>query len=122
VRARRFTSAILPPYLGRTKTIEALLPWLYLKCLSMGEFSEALTARLGRDSPGLSAGTSSRLKRVWSAEHAGWARRDLANKHCVYLWVNGVHFGVRIEAANQCILVVIGGRQEGAAGAHRRVS
>jgi putative transposase len=111
--AIRFTSSILPPYLRRTKTIEELLPWLYLKGISTGEFSEALTALLGRDAPGLSAGTISRLKAVWQHEHARWERRSLANKQYVYLWVDGIHFGVRLEEANQCILVVIGATADG---------
>ena len=109
----RFTSSILPPYLRRTKTLEALLPWLYLKGISTGEFGEALTALLGHDAPGLSAGTISRLKAAWQQEHARWERRDLGRKHYVYLWVDGIHFGVRLEAANQCILVVIGATAEG---------
>lgn len=109
----RFSSAILPPYLRRTKTIEELLPWLYLKGISTGEFSEALTALLGRDAPGLSASTISRLKAVWQDEHARWERRSLANRHYVYLWIDGIHFGVRLEEANQCILVVMGATPEG---------
>lgn len=111
--AIRFTSAILPPYWRRTKTIEDLLPWLYLKGISTGEFGEALTALLGRDAPGLSADTISRLKPVWATEHGRWERRNLANKHYMYLWVDGIHFGVRLEEANQCILVVIGATPEG---------
>jgi transposase-like protein len=109
----RFTSSILPPYLRRTKTIEELLPWLYLKGISTGEFGEALTALLGRDAPGLSAGTISRLKQVWAVEHGRWEQRSLANKQYVYLWVDGIHFGVRLEEANQCILVVIGATADG---------
>jgi transposase-like protein len=109
----RFASSILPPYLRRTKTIEELLPWLYLKGISTGGFSEALAALLGRDAPGLSAGTISRLKAVWQAEHARWEKRSLANKRYVYLWVDGIHFGVRMEEANQCILVVMGATAEG---------
>jgi putative transposase len=109
----RFSSAILPPYLRRTRTIEELLPWLYLKGISTGDFSEALATLLGRDAPGLSAPTISRLKSVWSAEHARWERRSLATKHYVYLWVDGIHFGVRLEEANQCILVVMGATPEG---------
>ena len=109
----RFTSSILPPYLRRTKTIEELLPWLYLKGISTGEFGEALTALLGRDAPGLSAGTISRLKQVWVTEHGRWEQRRLANKQYVYLWVDGIHFGVRLEEANQCILVVIGATADG---------
>jgi putative transposase len=109
----RFSSSILPPYLRRTKTIEELLPWLYLKGISTGGFSEALAALLGRDAPGLSAGTISRLKAVWQDEHAHWDKRSLAHKRYVYLWVDGIHFGVRLEEANQCILVVMGATAEG---------
>jgi putative transposase len=109
----RFRSSILPPYLRRTKTIEELLPWLYLKGISTGGFAEALAALLGRDAPGLSAGTISRLKAVWQAEHARWEKRSLAHKQYVYLWVDGIHFGVRMEEANQCILVVMGATAEG---------
>ena len=109
----RFTSSILPPYLRRSKTIEELLPWLYLKGISTGEFGEALAALLGRDAPGLSPGTVSRLKAVWASEHTRWERRDLKGKHYVYLWVDGIHFGVRLEEANQCILVVIGATVDG---------
>ena len=94
----RFSSSILPAYLRRTKTIEALLPWLYLKGISTGGFSEALAALFGRDAPGLgaglgpSAGTMSRLKTVWHAEHTRWEARSLASKRYVYLWVDGIHF------------------------------
>ena len=108
-----FSSSILPRYLRRTKTIEELLPWLYLKGISTGGFSEALTALLGRDAPGLSAGTISRLKAVWQDEHARWEKRSLAHQRYVYLWVDGIHFGVRLEEANQCILVVMGATAEG---------
>jgi transposase-like protein len=109
----KFSSAILPPYLRRTKTIEELLPWLYLKGVSTGDFSEALTALLGRDAPGLSASTISRLKESWADEHGRWSKRSLVNKHYVYLWVDGVHFGVRLEDASQCMLVVIGATADG---------
>jgi transposase-like protein len=109
----KFSSAILPPYLRRTKTIEELLPWLYLKGISTGDFSEALTSLLGRDAPGLSPSTISRLKESWKDEHARWCKRSLANKRYVYLWVDGVHFGVRLEDASQCMLVVIGATAEG---------
>jgi transposase-like protein len=109
----RFASSILPPYLRRTKTMEELLPWLYLKGISTGGFSEALAALLGRDAPGLSAGTISRLKAIWQQEHARWEKRSLAHKRYVYLWVDGIHFGVRMEEANQCILVVMGATADG---------
>jgi putative transposase len=109
----RFTSAILPPYLKRTRTLEELLPWLYLKGISTGDFQEALMALLGRDAPGLSASTISRLKETWQEEHRRWARRDLSNRHYVYLWADGIHFGVRLEDAAQCVLVVMGAAADG---------
>ena len=103
----------MPRYLRRSRSIEELLPWLYLKGISSGEFSEALATLLGADAPGLSAGTISRLKAVWVEEHTRWEQRSLAHKQYVYLWVDGIHFGVRLEEANQCILVVIGATAEG---------
>jgi len=109
----KFSSNILPRYLRRTKSIEELLPWLYLKGLSTGDFSSALTALLGRDAPGLSAATISRLKEVWKEQYERWSRRSLAGKNYVYIWVDGVHFGVRLEDASQCILVVIGATADG---------
>ncbi len=117
VRDRRgeikFSSSILPRYLRRTKSIEELLPWLYLKGLSTGDFSSALVALLGQDAPGLSAPTISRLKEVWQEQYERWSKRDLTNKNYVYIWVDGVHFGVRLEDASQCILVVIGAKADG---------
>lgn len=109
----KFSSSILPPYLRRTKSIEELLPWLYLKGLSTGDFSTALTALLGQDAAGLSAATISRLKEVWKEEHQRWSKRELTGKNYVYIWVDGVHFGVRLEDASQCILVVIGATVDG---------
>ncbi len=109
----KFRSSILPAYLRRTRSIEELLPWLYLKGLSTGDFSEALAALLGKDAPGLSAATISRLKEVWKGEYERWSKRDLTGKEYVYLWADGVHFGVRLEDASQCILVVIGATGDG---------
>ena len=109
----KFSSSILPPYLRRTKTVEELLPWLYLKGISTGDFQEALTVWLGKDAPGLSASTISRLKASWQEEWQRWSHRDLSNRHYVYLWVDGIHFGVRLEDAAQCILVVIGATVDG---------
>ena len=109
----KFQSSILPAYLRRTRSIEELLPWLYLKGLSTGDFSEALAALLGKDARGLSAATISRLKEVWKGEYERWTRRDLSDKNFVYLWVDGVHFGVRLEDASQCILVIIGATVDG---------
>src|SRR6266849_8029784 len=109
----KFSSSILPAYLRRTKSIEELLPWLYLKGLSTGDFATALTALLGQDAPGLSAATISRLKEVWKEQYERWSKRSLAGKNYVYIWVDGVHFGVRLEDASQCILVVIGATADG---------
>jgi putative transposase len=109
----KFTSSILPPYLKRTKSIEELLPWLYLKGISTGDFSDALTALLGKDAPGLSASTISRLKDVWSEELKEWKERSLKGKEYVYLWVDGIHFGARMEDASQCMLVIIGATKFG---------
>ncbi len=109
----KFTSAILPRYLRRTKSLEELLPWLYLKGLSTGDFSTALTALLGKDAPGVSAATISRLKEVWQEQYERWQKRDLSGKNYVYLWVDGVHFGVRLEDASQCLLVVIAAKEDG---------
>jgi putative transposase len=93
--------------------VEQLLPWLYLKGLSTGDFQEALSTLLGPEAPGLSASTISRLKESWKAEQQCWSRRDLSHQRYVYLWVDGIHFGVRLEDAAQCILVVIGATPEG---------
>lgn len=109
----RFSSKILPPYLRRTKVIEELIPWLYLKGVSTGDFSEALSALLGADAPGLSATTVGRLKKVWEDEHENWSRRDLSAKRYVYLWVDGIHFNIRLEDDRQCILVVMGATADG---------
>ena len=109
----RFTSSILPPYLRRTKSIEELIPWLYLKGISTGDFSEALAALLGQDAPGLSASTVVRLKEVWQRDYAAWSKRSLANKRYVYVWVDGIHFNVRLEEGRQCILIVMGATPEG---------
>lgn len=109
----KFSSSILPPYLRRTRSLEELLPWLYLKGLSTGDFSSALTALLGKDAPGLSANTISRLKEVWKGEYEHWSRRSLSGKEYVYVWADGIYFGVRLEDARQCILVIIGANSEG---------
>ncbi len=93
----QFESSILPPYLRRTKSIEELLPWLYLKGISTGDFSEALKALLGPDAPGLSATTITRLKATWEQEYEDWSKRSLAGKQYVYLWADGVYFNVRLE-------------------------
>jgi len=109
----RFTSALIPPYLRRTKNIEELLPVLYLKGISTGDFSEALQAILGRDVIGLSAETIVRLKQVWQREYETWRSRDLSMSRYVYWWVDGIYFNVRLDTDRQCLLVIIGARPDG---------
>lgn len=104
----KFNSALLPPYLRKTRSVEEVLPWLYLKGISTGDFQEALEALLGSDSKGLSASTISRLKSVWEQEQAAWSRRSLASKRYVYIWADGVYFNIRSDDTKQCILVIIG--------------
>lgn len=109
----RFSSMILPAYMRRSKSIETLLPILYLKGISTGDFSEALAALLGKDAPGLSASAISRLKEGWHDDHAAWAKRDLSAKRYVYIWADGIHLQARLEDQAQCILVIIGATPEG---------
>ncbi len=112
-KAEKFTSKILPPYLRKTKSIEELIPWLYLKGISTGGFSEALAALLGEDAKGLSASTITRLKKVWEDEYQEWNKRSLADKEYVYVWADGVHFNIRLEEDRQCILVLLGATKDG---------
>jgi transposase-like protein len=109
----RFHSALLPPYIRRSKSLEALLPWLYLKGVSTGDFSEALQALLGPDAPGLSPATLSRLKQGWQDELAQWQQRDITGKRYVYFWVDGVYLETRLEDTRHCILVIIGADANG---------
>ena len=109
----RFTSAILPAYLRRTKNLEELLPWLYLKGVSTGQFGEAMAALLGADAPGLSPTTVRRLTEAWQEEHARWQQRDLSARRYVYLWADGVYFTPRLEHERQCLLVLIGADASG---------
>jgi transposase-like protein len=109
----RFTPAILPPYARRSRSLEVLIPILYLKGISTGDFEEALAALLGKDAPGLSASTIARLKEVWLDEHEHWRKRDLSAKRYVYVWADGIYLQARLEDAKQCILVIIGATPEG---------
>ena len=109
----RFTSAVLPAYLRRTRNIEDLLPWLYLKGVSTGQFEEALAALLGTDAPGLSAATVRRLTEAWQEEHERWQGRDLSSRRYVYLWADGIYFTPRLEHERQCMLVLIGADEQG---------
>lgn len=109
----RFTSAILPPYLRRTKSVEELIPWLYLKGISTGDFSDALKALLGPAAPGLSATTVVRLKQVWSEQYESWSQRSLEGQRFVYLWADGIYSNIRLDDERQCLLVVIGALADG---------
>ncbi len=109
-----FTSEILPPYLRKTRSMEDLIPWLYLKGVSTGNFTEALSALIGADVPGFSATTVTRLKEAWEGEYKAWNTRDLAGKNYLYLWVDGIYFNIRLgEQDRPCILVVLGATAEG---------
>ena len=109
----KFSSALLPPYLRKTKSVEELIPWLYLKGVSTGDFAEALAALLGPDAPGLSATTVTRLKAGWQQEYDTWSKRSLAGERYVYVWADGVHFNIRLEEDRQCILVLLGATADG---------
>jgi putative transposase len=112
----QFSSAILPPYLRRSKAIEEFIPWLYLRGISTGDFSEVLQTLLGEPAKGLSANVIVRLKEQWTAEYEQWSRRDLTGKHYVYIWADGIHVNVRLEDTEnkqQCLLVVMGATAEG---------
>ena len=109
----RFRSKILPPYLRKTKSIEELIPWLYLKGVSTGDFTEALQALLGPNASGLSATTITRLISTWQQDYELWNKRSLEGKKYVYVWADGVHFNIRLEEDRQCILVLMGATAEG---------
>ena len=106
-RGIKFNSLLLPPYLKRSRSVEEVLPWLYLKGLSTGDFSEALSALLGPDAKGLSSATICRLKTKWQAEYQAWQGRSLRHKRYVYVWADGIYFNIR-GGESQCILVIIG--------------
>jgi len=110
---RGFSSRILPRYLRRIPSIDNLVPALYLKGISTGDFPAALEAILGERAPGLSATTVVRLKKIWEQEYGSWARRDLHDKQYAYFWVDGIHFNVRLEDDRCCILVIMGADSEG---------
>jgi transposase-like protein len=109
----RFRSSILPPWLRKAKSIEDLLPWLYLKGISTGDFQEALAALLGSNAAGLSATTISRLKADWWVDYERWQRRDLSARRFVYVWADGVYFRPRMAEEKQCVLVLIGADEWG---------
>ena len=108
----RFNSALLPPYLKRARSVEELLPWLYLKGVSTGDYQDALAALLGDQAKGLSANTISRLKQHWIDDHRRWCQRDLSQKRYVYWWADGVYSNVRMDD-RLCLLVIIGVTEHG---------
>ena len=108
----RFTSSLVPPYLRKAKSVEELLPWLYLKGISTGDFSEARASLLGPNA-GLSASTITRLKATWWDEYEAWRKRDLSGKRYVYIWADGVYFNPRLDDDRQCMLVIIGADEYG---------
>jgi len=108
----RFNSSLLPPYLKRARSVEELLPWLYLKGVSTGDYQDALAALLGDQAKGLSANTISRLKQHWIDEHRDWCQRDLSQKRYVYWWADGIYSKVRMDD-RLCLLVIIGVTEHG---------
>ena len=109
----RFTSAILPRWARRTRSLDALLPILYLRGVSMGDFQEALAALLGKDAPNLSPSVVARLRTEWEADYTRWQRRDLSARRYVYIWADGVYLQARMEPQAECMLVLIGATPEG---------
>ena len=110
---RKFTSAILPPYLRRAPSLEALIPTLYLKGVSTNDFPEALAAILGEGARGLSPSTIVRLKESWQQDYEAWQSRNLAGKRYVYFWADGVYFNVRLSDDRPCVLVIVGALEDG---------
>lgn len=111
-----FSPSVLPPYLRKSKAIEELIPWLYLKGVSTGDFGDALQSLVGEGAKGFSANVVVRLKEAWSQEYDAWMQRDLSDKHYVYVWADGIHAKVRLEDdANQkqCLLVLMGATVDG---------
>jgi transposase-like protein len=109
----QFISAILPRWARRTTSLDALLPLLYLRGVSTGDFQEALSALLGQDAPNLSPAVVGRLKEDWAADYARWQKRDLSARHYVYVWADGVYLQARMEPVAECMLVIIGATPEG---------
>ena len=109
----QFTSNILPKWARRTRSLDALLPVLYLRGISTGDFQEALAALLGANAPNLSAGVISRLNSQWQADYEHWQRRDLSARRYAYIWADGVYLQARMEPEAECMLVIIGATPEG---------
>jgi len=108
-----FLPTVAPKYMRRSKSLDALIPWLYLKGVSSGDFQAALSALLGADAPNLSGDTVLRLRKVWQGELSAFEKRDLSARNYVYIWADGVYFQAPMEQESQCILVIIGATPEG---------
>jgi transposase-like protein len=112
----RFSSQVLPPYLRRSKSLDELIPWLYLKGISTGDFTEALQSLVGEDAPALSPNVVVRLTKQWAQEYDEWSHRELTEKQYVYVWADGIHVNVRLEdeaRQRQCLLVLMGASPDG---------
>ena len=109
----RFSSSILPKWARRTRSLDALLPVLYLRGVSTGDFQEALSALLGKDAPNLSPSAITRLTAEWNADYERWQKRDLSARRYVYVWADGVYLQARMEDHAECMLVLIGATPEG---------
>ena len=109
----RFTSQLLPPYVRRAKSIDMAIPYLYLKGISSGDFSEVMPVLLGKDAVGFSADTVTRLCNQWKIDLERWEKRRLESKHYIYLWADGVYLSARMEDDKQCLLVIMGATPEG---------
>jgi len=109
----RYASSIVPKWARRTKSLDVLLPALYLRGISTGDFQEVLTALLGKDAPNLSPAVIARLKGEWEGEYKLWQKRDLSARHYVYVWADGVYLQARMEPQAECMLVMIGATPEG---------
>ena len=113
VKGEEFTSTILPKYMRRAPSIDALIPALYLKGVSTGNMSEALVAILGDHAKGLSATNIARLTKIWEKEYEEWQDRDLSSKEYIYFWADGIYFNVRLSSDRPCLLVIIGTLADG---------
>jgi len=108
-----FHSALVPPYVRKAKSVEAAIPWLYLKGISTGQMQSALEVLVGPDAKGLSPAVVSRLKKVWLDEYLAWRRERLDSQTWVYLWADGIYSGIRAESQKLCLLVVVGVNDRG---------
>ena len=108
-----FRSALVPPYVRKTRSLEAAIPWLYLKGVSTGEMGDALGALVGKEAKGLSSSTVSRLKKEWGEQYHRWRKKGLDKDQWVYIWADGIYSGLRSEDTKLCTLVIIGVNERG---------